>query len=60
LTAITARLRNARRLISAPKQDPVHFHIDHWGRAFVCDLHACDSVQLTLAEAERTDHSAIR
>jgi hypothetical protein len=57
VTAITARLRHARRLLSSSEQDPVHFHIDGYGRAFVCDVHACDSVQLSLDEATRADGS---
>jgi hypothetical protein len=57
VTAITARLRHARRLMSSSKQVPVHFHIDGYGRAFVCDLHACDSVPLSLDEATRADRS---
>jgi hypothetical protein len=57
VTAITTGLRHARRLMSASKQEPVHFHIDGYGRAFVCDVHACDSVQLSLDEATRVDRS---
>jgi hypothetical protein len=32
--------------------DPVHFHLASDGRAFVCDVDACDSAALTLGELQ--------
>ena len=32
--------------------DPVHFHLASDGRAFVCDIDACDSAALTLGELQ--------
>ena len=32
--------------------EPVHFHLASDGRAFVCDVDACDSVALTLGELQ--------
>lgn len=35
--------------------DPVHFHLASDGRAFVCDIDACDSAALTLGELQAAD-----
>jgi hypothetical protein len=35
-----------------PVAEPVHFHIASDGRAFVCDIDACDSAALTLGELQ--------
>ena len=35
-----------------PAAEPVHFHLSSDGRAFVCDIDACDSVALTLGELQ--------
>ena len=32
--------------------EPVHFHLASDGRAFVCDIDACDSAALTLGELQ--------
>jgi hypothetical protein len=32
--------------------DPVHFHLASDGRAFVCDVDACDSAAVTLGELQ--------
>jgi hypothetical protein len=32
--------------------DPVHFHLASDGRAFVCDVDACDSAALSLSELQ--------
>ena len=38
-----------------PPAEPVHFHLSSDGRAFVCDVDACDSAALTLGELQSTD-----
>jgi hypothetical protein len=35
-----------------PSAEPVHFHLASDGRAFVCDIAACDSAALTLGELQ--------
>jgi hypothetical protein len=35
-----------------PAAEPVHFHLSSDGRAFVCDVDACDSAALTLGELQ--------
>jgi hypothetical protein len=35
-----------------PSAEPVHFHLASDGRAFVCDIDACDSAALTLGELQ--------
>jgi hypothetical protein len=35
---------------SIPLAEPVHFHLASDGRAFVCDIDACDSAALTLGD----------
>lgn len=32
--------------------EPVHFHLASDGRAFVCDVDACDSAAITLGELQ--------
>ncbi len=32
--------------------EPVHFHLASDGRAFVCDVDACDSAALTLGDLQ--------
>jgi hypothetical protein len=43
--------RALRVPVSHPAE-PVHFHLASDGRAFVCDVDACDSVALTLGELQ--------
>ena len=42
----------AARHRSGPPAEPVHFHLASDGRAFVCDVDACDSAALTLGELQ--------
>jgi hypothetical protein len=35
-----------------PSAEAVHFHLASDGRAFVCDIDACDSAALTLGELQ--------
>jgi hypothetical protein len=59
-SGMTASIRRAMRRVSTPTLDPVHFHVDSDGRAFVCDFHRCDSPALTLREAGLTETGARR
>jgi hypothetical protein len=54
VTAITSRLRNARRALRPAELDRPHFHVDADGRPFVCDFARCESPGLTVAEASRS------
>jgi hypothetical protein len=53
---MASKLKNsigrALRAPIAPKPEPVHFHLASDGRAFVCDVDACDSAALTLGELQ--------
>jgi hypothetical protein len=42
----------AFRVTTRPSTEPVHFHLASDGRAFVCDIDACDSAALTLGELQ--------
>jgi hypothetical protein len=42
----------ALRVPTRRPAEPVHFHLASDGRAFVCDIDACDSAALTLGELE--------
>jgi hypothetical protein len=42
----------AFRVTTRPSATPVHFHLASDGRAFVCDIDACDSAALTLGELQ--------
>jgi hypothetical protein len=35
--------RALRRVVSAPAQQDVHFHVDSTGRPYVCDYARCES-----------------
>ena len=35
-----------------PSAEPVHFHLASDGRAFVCDIDACDSAAVTLGDLQ--------
>jgi hypothetical protein len=51
---MASKLKNsigrALRISTRPPAEPVHFHLASDGRAFVCDIDACDSAALTLSE----------
>jgi hypothetical protein len=53
---MASKLKNTiGRALRGPAQhttDPVHFHLASDGRAFVCDIAACDSAALTLGELQ--------
>jgi hypothetical protein len=53
-----SKLKNSiGRVLRAPTRRPadtVHFHLESDGRAFVCDIDACDSVALTLGDLQST------
>jgi hypothetical protein len=53
---MASKLKNtigrALRAPAPPTPDPVHFHLASDGRAFVCDVDACDSAALTLGELQ--------
>jgi hypothetical protein len=53
MTAMTTILRDALSIGQRRDGEQVHFHIGGDGRPFVCDHTRCDSVGLTLAEADR-------
>ena len=42
-----------------PSAEPVHFHLASDGRAFVCDIDACDSAALTLGELQSGTPNAV-
>jgi hypothetical protein len=42
-----------------PSAEPVHFHLASDGRAFVCDIDACDSAGLTLGELQSAALDAV-
>ena len=42
-----------RRLLASPaSHQPVHFHLDRDGHAFVCDIDHCDSPALSRTEVD--------
>lgn len=48
---IAASVRGAmRRVVSAPAQHDVHFHIDSAGRPYVCDYARCESPAVSPVE----------
>jgi hypothetical protein len=53
---MASKLKNtigrALRVPTRHTSDQVHFHLASDGRAFVCDIHACDSAALTLGELQ--------
>jgi hypothetical protein len=53
---MASKLKNtigrALRVPTRTTPDPVHFHLASDGRAFVCDVEACDSAALTLGELQ--------
>ena len=42
-----------------PSAEPVHFHLASDGRAFVCDIDACDSAALTLGDLPSAAPNAV-
>ena len=45
-------IERALRMPIRRPAEPVHFHLASDGRAFVCDVDACDSAALTLGEMQ--------
>ena len=50
-TKLTAPFRRAPR-VDRSTHDHVHFHTDTDGRPYVCNVHRCESPQLSLAEVQ--------
>jgi hypothetical protein len=54
----TPLTRSIRRMLrSRPRQAPLHFHLHHDGRPYVCDFARCESPALTLVDIEEQSGS---